>query len=478
MPGSTWCPTGPQNEDGTWAALLPNRTADMSAYTASCISTPANLNGVEADVVVIPGCDAAVATELGCYNSGWRWVLAVQAVVLGLYVPFFLFIKGRHINAVGGPKERVARRMRKMAIKGAKDGGNEQVLSELEGQFQKEGGAGGAADAPFVQQLKQLLSSGVFVLLVMSLSGLYFVVTGIQFWITDYLTLPVEQYGMAADPSLVVMVFAFEALSGPIAGVFFGGWAIDRIGGYDCETGKQAAITLRICNGFGLGAVCAAIPCAFATTIWGVFFWSWVVLFFGGALLPPCTGVCMNAVVKELRPLASAMSMFAYNCFGYACAPLVGGYVAEAYNIKVGFQVIMLSSTVAWMANYFASLEAQKVHDKYIDDHPEIEFEEDGTKAEHIGHNFIEDHLGVLDPFHFPAIDAIVHGIQDDSRLKQRRVSTFHGLDGLGVIGSSHAAHEMVTVMESSDDRKEGQALEKQLSKQLSENRALTAAME
>ena len=37
----------------------------------------------------------------------------------------------------------------------------------------------------------------------------------------------------------------------------------------------------------------------------------WTILFFGGALLSPATGVCINAVHPELRSFSSAMSMFA-----------------------------------------------------------------------------------------------------------------------------------------------------------------------
>ena len=44
----------------------------------------------------------------------------------------------------------------------------------------------------------------------------------------------------------------------------------------------------------------------------------WVVLFCGGAMVTPATGVCINAVPAHLRSFGSAMSMFAYNLLGYA----------------------------------------------------------------------------------------------------------------------------------------------------------------
>ena len=47
-------------------------------------------------------------------------------------------------------------------------------------------------------QLRAILSNRLFLSLTLSLCGLYFVVTGIQFWITDYLTTPVSEGGIGS----------------------------------------------------------------------------------------------------------------------------------------------------------------------------------------------------------------------------------------------------------------------------------------
>ena len=44
----------------------------------------------------------------------------------------------------------------------------------------------------------------------LSLSGLYFVVTGIQFWVTDYMTTPVSEGGIGIDAGLVVLSFSLS----------------------------------------------------------------------------------------------------------------------------------------------------------------------------------------------------------------------------------------------------------------------------
>ena len=86
---------------------------------------------------------------------------------------------------------------------------------------------------------------------------------------------------------------------------------IDRHGGYSNASG-----TLGRCCWFDAAATLFSIPAAFTSNMWVIQAALWWVLFFGGALLSPATGVCINAVSPELRAFSSALSMFAYNIFG------------------------------------------------------------------------------------------------------------------------------------------------------------------
>lgn len=64
-------------------------------------------------------------------------------------------------------------------------------------------------------QLSMMAGNRVFVSLTLALSGLYFVITGLQFWVTDYMTTPVAEGGIGIDPGLVVVSFALSSLTGP-----------------------------------------------------------------------------------------------------------------------------------------------------------------------------------------------------------------------------------------------------------------------
>ena len=139
------------------------------------------------------------------------------------------------------------------------------------------------------------------------------------------------------------------SLTGPTAGVFFGGWFIDKHGGYKDETGHAAAATLKRCTVFGALALAFAIPAAFLSSFWPIQIAMWFVLFWGGALISPATGVCINAVSPELRAFSSALSMFCYNILGYSAAPYVCGLLAQQFSLRWGFRAVLLSSSVAFV---------------------------------------------------------------------------------------------------------------------------------
>ena len=56
---------------------------------------------------------------------------------------------------------------------------------------------------------------------------------------------------ISADKQFVVYGFALTSITGPTLGVFFGGYIIDRQGGYQDDTGKSVVMALRTICLFG-----------------------------------------------------------------------------------------------------------------------------------------------------------------------------------------------------------------------------------
>jgi len=181
----------------------------------------------------------------------------------------------------------------------------------------EEEGIGVAADAPLSHKptsvrraVRHLLSSRVFVSTVFANCALFFVVTGIQFWVTPYLT----DY-LGAKKLTVVFIFAITSITAPIIGLAVGGTVNDRLGGYQGKRG--VARTLKVDACFGCLAAIAAIsaaavpsgkakvlgyesfPLGFDANCWAVVALLWITLFFGGCIVPSTSGVCPRGAAPQ-----------------------------------------------------------------------------------------------------------------------------------------------------------------------------------
>lgn len=113
---------------------------------------------------------------------------------------------------------------------------------------------------------------------------------------------------LKVDLTHIQLAFSVTSITGPLAGVFFGGWLVDKMGGY-ADDPSATAKTLFTCNLFGVGAVLCAIPTAFVDSFVGAVALIWLILFFGGALLPALTGVCLTSV-RNVQMVLSFLFLF------------------------------------------------------------------------------------------------------------------------------------------------------------------------
>jgi len=129
------------------------------------------------------------------------------------------------------------------------------------------------------------------------------------------------------DGSLIFICFAVVAATGPTLGVILGGRIIDASGGYHGHANMVRS--LRICAIFGALATLVGLLVSLVDLFWPTVFGLWLVLFFGGGILPPATGMLIAIVDPDTRPFASAVSMVFYNVFGYALGIQLPGLVMQ-----------------------------------------------------------------------------------------------------------------------------------------------------
>ncbi|RHY19722.1 hypothetical protein DYB32_010183, partial [Aphanomyces invadans] len=99
------------------------------------------------------------------------------------------------------------------------------------------------------------------------------------------------------------------------------------IGGYMGLHQRAKALGICVCLGFvafSLGVLTTFLPNLYLTAAS-----LWLLLFFGGSILPSCTGIFISATPVQLRSLASSVSVMVFNLLGYALAPALTGSFME-----------------------------------------------------------------------------------------------------------------------------------------------------
>ena len=179
-------------------------------------------------------------------------------------------------------------------------------------------------------QAKTILSNNLYLLITLAMTSIYFIVTGIQFWITKYL---IEI--LNAEPIVVNIIFSIISITAPLSGVLFGGTISDKYGGYK---GKNETKALQMCSAFGILAFFFGLPMGFMFQIIYLSILLWTFLFFGAAIIPIATGIMISCVPKDCQATSSSISQLIFNLFGYFCSPMITGFIMDIFDDeKMGF---------------------------------------------------------------------------------------------------------------------------------------------
>ncbi|CAD8120620.1 unnamed protein product [Paramecium sonneborni] len=181
--------------------------------------------------------------------------------------------------------------------------------------------------------MRELYSIKLWLCCTIVISILYFIVTGIQFWMTDYMISEMHQ-----DKNTVNIVFAVVSITAPVFGCITGGLIAQKLGGY--ERTKSLYICVLYCS------ICclSAVPVPFTETFWFGAMCVWFLLFFGGAIVPPLMGIMLSSVPKHLKAFANSNTTMFQNLFGFLPAPSIYGFLMERYSAKVAVITLMYYS--------------------------------------------------------------------------------------------------------------------------------------
>ena len=186
--------------------------------------------------------------------------------------------------------------------------------------------------------LKKIIKKRLFILAMLSLCSLYFIITAIQFWISDYMITILN-----FKKKTVFILFTIISTTAPSLGLTMGGKICTKIGGY---TGKHSVLFCLITSFI---ASLFSMPIPFINNQIIVIILFWFLLFFGASILPALLGIMISSIPQESRNLGNAFAQFMFNLLGYFPSPILYGFVNSLdKKIPSRWGMIMVSFWPLW----------------------------------------------------------------------------------------------------------------------------------
>ena len=128
---------------------------------------------------------------------------------------------------------------------------------------------------------------------------------------------------LGAEESQAFTTFGIVSITGPVVGVIIGGSVTTALGGY------TAPKTLYLSCGIALFCLFCAAPIPFIENFWVFTVLLWLLLFSGGFILPPMTGIMLATIEPRSKATANSLANLVYNLGGYLPGPYIYGAVYE-----------------------------------------------------------------------------------------------------------------------------------------------------
>lgn len=197
--------------------------------------------------------------------------------------------------------------------------------------------------------LLELMSNSMYCFCLFSICCLYFIITGIQFWISDYMFIILE-----VPQETVFISFSIVCVTAPVFGVMYGGYEIQKLGGYTSNQAVAKCFEFSIIAA-GFGILASFIP---FFPIFIIFIW--VLLFFGASIVPGITGIMLSSLGEYSKEAANSITYLCYNLFGYLPAPFLYGLVCSytgGLKSRWGLRFLMLLGVLGVLFLYLAKRE-------------------------------------------------------------------------------------------------------------------------
>ena len=246
------------------------------------------------------------------YNYGWKGAFIIQSILVFIISFLFLFIPNIYFEN---------------DLYGYYEGDNEQTFFKEGNSLSMSYNNSLISANSILDIFYKISKEKKFLLIILSLSTLYYVITGVQFWINDYM------YNILKIQSNNTRFYYYTIIcfTSPLSGILIGSFLINLIGGYDKKN------SMLFCLIFAFFASIFAFFVPLTRNINLFIFLLWLVLFFGGGIVPIMTGISISVLPRTLQVSGNSLQSLTSNLFGYLPAPFIYGVFTDFYKDKGKF---------------------------------------------------------------------------------------------------------------------------------------------
>jgi hypothetical protein len=205
-------------------------------------------------------------------------------------------------------------------------------------EYRQESKAGTNKCKEFFSNLKILVKHKIYMVSTCSVIVLLFIVTAIQFWITDYLLLVLK-----IERAAITIAFVVTCVTAPTLGIVIGGIIVQKYGGYETKIASLWCVIFAVIA----GTMSILIP--IMNEIIGFAIVLWLFFFFGGAIVPNIIGIYISTLPKELRGAGNSVSNTLINAFGYLPAPYVYGAIFDKTKLDTPKLSLAVTVNYCWV---------------------------------------------------------------------------------------------------------------------------------
>ena len=177
----------------------------------------------------------------------------------------------------------------------------------------------GEDDMPFLEKLKIIFTEPLFICSIITISILFFIVTCVQYWTSDYMK---DALGIE-DEAKRLYAFSIVCLTAPTAGLLAGGYIVDYLGGYSNKRSLLFSLIISFMS------IIPAFPLPLINSYYLYAILLWILLFFGAGILPTIQGVTIVCLPKNVQGAGNSFVIFFYNLLGYLPAPYAYGKIKD-----------------------------------------------------------------------------------------------------------------------------------------------------